>query len=153
MSTTDFAAMVQELHRGTWDEVVGLVIESATRDAVEARLELRPEHRQPMGLVHGGVLASIVETLASVGAATDTMTKDKHIVGLENHTSFVRAAREGTLRARATPVTRGRRSQLWEVMIRDEEGATVATGRVRLLVLDPGAQVAGETLSLDRPER
>lgn len=151
--TTDFAEMIQELHRGTWDEAVGLVIETATRDGVEARLEIRPEHRQPMGLVHGGVLASVVESLASVGAATDTMAREKRIVGLENHTSFVRAAREGTLRASATPVTRGRRSQLWEVIIRDAGGATVATGRVRLLVLDRDAQVAGDVLALDLPER
>jgi uncharacterized protein (TIGR00369 family) len=137
VSTTDVAEKVQELHRGTWDEVVGLVIESATRDAVRARLELRPEHRQPMGLVHGGVLASIVETLASVGAAVDAMAREKkHVAGLENHTSFVRAARGGTLHATATPVTRGRRTQLWEVVIRDDEGATVATGRVRLLVVE-----------------
>lgn len=153
MSTIDIAATVQEMHRGTWDEVVGLVIESATRDGVRARLELRPDHRQPLGLVHGGVLASVVETLASVGAAADAMPKNKRVVGLENHTSFVRAARDGTLDATATPVTRGRRTQLWEVTIRDETQKTVATGRVRLLVLDAEAEVAGAPLSLEGSER
>jgi len=148
VSTTDVAEMIQELHRGTWDEAVGLVVTSATRDRVEARLDIRPSHLQPLGLVHGGVLASIVETLASVGAATDAMVKRQHVVGIENHTSFVRAAREGTLVATGTPVTRGRRSQLWDVVIADTEGATIATGRVRLLVLDAGAEVAGEPVKL-----
>lgn len=150
MSTPDAAEMINRLHVGTWDETVGIVLVSATRDSVRARLEVRPNHRQPLGLVHGGVLASIVETLASVGAGVGAMAEGKHVVGLENHTSFVRAVREGTLEATATPITRGRRSHLWEVTIRTEDGALVATGRVRLLILDPDTQVAGTELTLTR---
>lgn len=150
MSTSDVAEWINELHVGTWDEKVGLVMVSATRDAVRARLEVRPSHHQPLGLVHGGVLASIVETMASVGAGIDARANGKHVVGLENHTSFVRAVREGTLEATATPITRGRRSHVWEVAIRGEDGALVATGRVRLLILDAETEVAGSGLALTR---
>lgn len=142
----DVSRAINTMHQGTWAGELGLVVDSATRDAVTGTVVVRPEHRQPHGIVHGGVYASIVETLASVGAAVDAMGKGKHVVGLENHTSFVRAVREGTLRAAATPITRGRRSQLWEVVVRNEEQAVVATGRVRLLVLDPETQVAGTAL-------
>ena len=140
------ANVINEMHRGTWAEQLGLVIVSATRDAVKATVTLRPEHRQPHGIVHGGVHASIVETVASVGAALDAAAKSKNVVGLENTTSFVRAVRDGTLDVTGTPITRGRRSQLWEVTSRTSDGAVVATGRVRLLVLDPEAEVAGDTL-------
>ncbi len=146
----DHAEAINQLHVGTWDEVLGLELLSATRDEVRARVELRPSHRQPLGLVHGGVLTSIVETLASVGAGVSAMAEGKHVVGLENHTSFVRAVREGTLEATATPLTRGRRSHVWEVTIRAPEGALVATGRVRLLLLEAGTEVAGTGLSLSR---
>jgi uncharacterized protein (TIGR00369 family) len=134
------------MHEGTFAGEIGLVIDSATRDAVSATLVVRPSHRQPQGVVHGGVYSSVIESLASVGAAIDAMTAGKNVVGLENHTSFVRAVREGTLKALATPITRGRRTQLWEVTIRNEADAVVATGRVRLLVLDPDARVAGAEL-------
>ncbi len=147
MSTPDAASAINTMHQGTWAGELGLVVESATRDAVTGTVVVRPGHRQPHGIVHGGVYAGIVETLASVGAAVDAMGKGKHVVGLENHTSFVRAVREGTLRATATPLTRGRRSQLWEVTIRNEEQAIVATGRVRLLVLEPDAEVAGTAIA------
>ncbi|HEY8432004.1 MAG TPA: PaaI family thioesterase [Sandaracinaceae bacterium] len=150
MSAGDVAEWINELHVGTWDETVGLVMVSATRDAVRARLEVRPAHRQPLGLVHGGVLASIVETMASVGAGIDARASGKYVVGLENHTSFVRAVREGTLEATATPITRGRRSHVWEVAIRSEDGALVATGRVRLLILDAETEVAGAGLAFVR---
>jgi uncharacterized protein (TIGR00369 family) len=65
-------------------------------------------------------------------------------VGVENHTSFIRAVRSGRIRVRATPITRGRRSQMWEATARDDQGQIVATGRVRLLCLDPGTELAGE---------
>jgi uncharacterized protein (TIGR00369 family) len=76
----------------------------------------------------------------------DAMARGQSVVGLENHTSFVRAVRSGTITVTATPVTRGRRVQLWEAVCRDESGKTVATGRVRLLCLDPGSELAGETV-------
>jgi 1,4-dihydroxy-2-naphthoyl-CoA hydrolase len=107
---------------------------------------VRPDHHQPHGIVHGGVHASIVESLASIGAALDAAEHGKSVVGLENHTSFVRAVREGKLVGKAKPLTRGRRTQLWEATICDSAGALVATGRVRLLVLDPEATIAGAEL-------
>jgi len=143
VTTPDAAAAINEMHRGTWAEKVGLRMVTASRDEVKAEVELRDEHRQPHGIVHGGVYASVIESVASIGAALDAMSKGKTVVGLDNHTSFVRAVRGGTLHATGTPVTRGRRSQLWDVVLRDDAGATVATGRVRLLVLDPDAEVAG----------
>ncbi|MBX3263028.1 MAG: PaaI family thioesterase [Labilithrix sp.] len=138
------------MHQGTWAGELGLVVASATRDEVTATLEVRPTHRQPQGIVHGGVYAGVIETLASIGAALDAMGNGKNVVGLENHTSFVRAVRAGTLHAVATPITRGRRTQLWDVVVRNDERAVVATGRVRLLVLEADAEVAGTALAVER---
>lgn len=140
------AEAINQVHVGTFAEALGLVIVSASRDEVRARVTLAPGHRQPHGIVHGGVHASVVESVASIGAALDAMAKGKTVVGLENSTSFVRAVREGTLDAVGTPITRGGRTQLWEVTIRTADGAIVATGRVRLLVLDPDATVGGAAL-------
>lgn len=148
MDPANAADALNRLHVGTWAGEVGVHVLSATRDEVTATIAIQPKHHQPYGIVHGGVYSSVIESLASIGAGLDAMTKGKRIVGLENTTSFVRAAREGTLHAVATPITRGRQSQLWEVTIRNEERAVVATGRVRLMLLEPEAEVAGGTLTL-----
>jgi uncharacterized protein (TIGR00369 family) len=137
------ADAINAMHAGTWAGALGLKILSATRDEVVGELEVRSSHLQPHGIVHGGVYASVIESLASIGAAVDATRYDRTVVGLENHTSFVRAVREGVLRATARPLTRGRRSQAWEVTLVDGAGALIATGRVRLLVLEPDATVAG----------
>ncbi|MEQ9324060.1 MAG: PaaI family thioesterase, partial [Polyangiaceae bacterium] len=69
-------------------------------------------------------------------------------VGLENATTFLKAVRDGTLTGRATPLTRGRRTQVWEVRVTDDDDRLVAQGRVRMLCLEGGAEVAGETVAV-----
>ena len=130
-----------------WTRATGLRFVSASADHVTGELVVGPQHLQPYGLVHGGVYAGMVETLASVGAALDVRPRGKLAVGLENHTSFLRACRGGTLTGRATPLARGSRTQVWEVRITDDGDRVVATGRVRLMVLDPEDTVADRPLS------
>ena len=130
------AEEINQRHRGTFAGALGLRVLRASRDEVVAEVAVEPRLLQPYGIVHGGVHTSIVETLASIGGALDAKTHGKTVVGLENQTSFIRAVRGGTLRATARPLTRGRRSQVWEVSIQEEEGALVATGRVRLLLIE-----------------
>jgi 1,4-dihydroxy-2-naphthoyl-CoA hydrolase len=139
------AAMLNA-HLGGFERALGLVFTRAAPDELAAEVPVTPALLQPYGIVHGGVYASIVETLASAGAAIHAMAEGKTSVGLENTTSFVRAVRAGKLVAVATPVHRGRTSQVWEVRISDESGKLAATGRVRTMSLDPGAAVAGEVV-------
>ena len=143
----DYAAMINDLPDG-WARANGLRFLTATPDRLTAEMVVGPHHRQPYGLVHGGVYAGIVEALASIGAAINVMPHGKSAVGLDNHTCFVRACRGGTLHAAATPVTRGSRTHVWDVTIADDTGRLLATGRVRLLVLDAASEVAGGTLEV-----
>ena len=91
-------------------------------------------HLQPLGLVHGGAYAALVETLASVGADTWAVEQGmKASVGVSNTTNFLRSTRDGTLIGTAVPIHRGRSQQLWEVTVRSEgDAAPVAQGQVRL---------------------
>ena len=140
----DFAAIIEAASGEGWARTMGLKLVRATREEVVAEMVIQTCHLQAYGIVHGGVYAGIIESLASIGAAIHAMSEGKSVVGLENHTSFLRATREGTLHAVATPLSRGRRSPVWECAIRDDRQRLVATGRVRLLVLEPGAEIAGK---------
>jgi 1,4-dihydroxy-2-naphthoyl-CoA hydrolase len=144
----DFSEQMNAV-RGGWPETMGITITKATADQVEAQLTVGPQHLQPYGVVHGGVYCGLIETLASVGAALFALPRGQSVVGLENSTSFVRAVREGAnLHAISKPITRGRTTQVWEATIFDEEDRVVATGRVRLLCLDPDRPLAGERVTV-----
>lgn len=135
---------------GGWSAAMGLHFLRATADEVQAELEIGPNHLQAYGIVHGGVHSGVIETVASVGAALAALPRGQSVVGLENHTSFLLAVREGKLRTSARPLMRGRRTQVWEASTTDHAGRTVATGRVRFIALDAGASLAGETVTVTR---
>jgi uncharacterized protein (TIGR00369 family) len=129
-----------------WNGVVGLRFLQVSGDEVAAELLIGEQHLQPYGVVHGGVYCSMIETVCSVGAGFHGMSSGLGVVGIENHTSFLHAVRSGKVRAVARPLTRGRRSQLWEASVFDARDRILATGRVRLLCIESGSMLAGETL-------
>jgi 1,4-dihydroxy-2-naphthoyl-CoA hydrolase len=124
-----------------FDKELGLVFTEINPDRTQARLEVQPKLLQPMGIVHGGVYCSMVESLASVAAYTWLQANGGgSVVGVNNNTDFLRAISSGTVYGAATPVHRGRRQQLWLVTITNSEDRLVARGQVRLqnLEAEPG---------------
>ena len=119
---------------GAFVRHLGVEFGEVGADRVTATWTAGPHLHQPYGIVHGGVHCSVIETLASVGAAV-WMTEqhpDGKVVGVNNNTDFYRAVREGTLTSTATPLHRGRSQQVWVVETVDEDGRLAARGQVRL---------------------
>lgn len=114
-----------------FESLLGLRFDEVGPDGVTVSMDVRPELLQPYGIVHGGVWCSLVETAASVAGANWYGERGR-VVGVANHTDFLRAIGEGTVTAVASPVHRGRLQQLWLVEIRDASGRMVARGEVRL---------------------
>lgn len=113
------------------DGLIGFELVSVSKDEVVGRLSVTPKVHQPYGLVHGGAYCTVVETAASVGGAAWFGDRGQ-VVGVSNHTNFLRGVREGVLDVVATPVHRGGTGQLWTVSITDEQGRLCAKGDVRL---------------------
>ena len=143
----DFTALINGMVRG-WDKAMGLVFTSVSPDEVVAEVDVAEHHLQPYGIVHGGVHCGLVEAACSTGAAVYSMQHGQTVVGLENSTSFLRAARAGKLRVRAVPLQRGRRAHVWEAVVSDAAGNALASGRVRLICLEPDAALAGKKVEV-----
>ena len=121
---------------GGWNTHMGLRFTKLSDSECVGELAITERHLQPYGIVHGGVHTGIIEAACSTGAAVVALARGQAVVGVENSTSFITAVRSGTLRVVATPVTRGRRTQVWQATVTNDEGKTCATGRVRVLCLD-----------------
>ena len=106
MSNHDFTLAVNQ-HITGFDRLLGLEFTEASATRVCAKLKISQCHTQIHGVVHGGVYTSIVETLGSIGAALSARGFGRTIVGLDNHTSFLKATRDGTLNAISEPITAG----------------------------------------------
>lgn len=135
-------------HPGGFVKALGLRFTRVDEEEAVCELPVGPHLEQPYGIVHGGVYSAMVETLASVGAGVWALRRGRTVVGLENSTSFIRAVRSGVLRGVARPIHRGRNTHVWDIVITDDEGRIAATGRVRMMCLEPGASIAGEAVEL-----
>jgi uncharacterized protein (TIGR00369 family) len=132
------------------DEFLGIRVVRCGPDEVVLEYDIDARHTQPYGIVHGGMHCTVVESACSMGAAMAAAPRGQSVVGVENSTSFIHAVRAGRVTVTARPLTRGRRSQLWQADARTDDGRLVASGRVRLLALDAGTSLAGETVSVKR---
>jgi 1,4-dihydroxy-2-naphthoyl-CoA hydrolase len=119
---------------GGFDALYGLELLERHDDLVVGQVAVRDELRQPFGLLHGGVLASIAETLASLGTAVVVMPEGNGAMGLSNSTSFLRPITDGTIHARAVRRHRGRTTWIWDVEFTDGAGRLCALTRMTIAV-------------------
>jgi 1,4-dihydroxy-2-naphthoyl-CoA hydrolase len=129
---------VQLPHTATegFDGLYGLVLDSVDLEAgeVRAHVDVQDHHKQPAGLVHGGVLASIAESVASMGTWWAVHADGKSAQGLSNQTSFLRPVLGGRINARAQVRHRGRTTWVWEVEITDDEDRLCSLVRMTIAV-------------------
>jgi 1,4-dihydroxy-2-naphthoyl-CoA hydrolase len=105
---------------------LGIVITDAGPDRIIAELPVREELCIEIGTVHGGVIMAFADTLGAMGAIAN-LPEGKWTTTLESKTYFISPAPLGTrLIGEATPLHRGRRTQIWETRIGNEAGKLVA---------------------------
>jgi uncharacterized protein (TIGR00369 family) len=119
-----------------FDGLYGLVIDTADLEAgeVRAHVDVDDRHKQPAGLVHGGLFASIAESIASTGTWYAVQRDGKSAQGLSNQTSFLRPILGGTVHAVARARHRGRTTWVWEVEITDDQERLCALVRMTIAI-------------------
>jgi 1,4-dihydroxy-2-naphthoyl-CoA hydrolase len=129
--TQDYARLIEA---SPFDRHYGLEIVDASDELVRGRVRVLDELKQPTGVVHGGVYASIAEALASLGTNVGVNADGNVGLGMSNHSSFLRPVSDGVVRAEARRRHRGRTTWVWDVDLTDDEGRLCATSRVTIAV-------------------
>jgi uncharacterized protein (TIGR00369 family) len=135
---------IEELNLDKPDSIIGamgLVFDEVGATEVRAHLDADERHHTPWGIVHGGIYATIIESVASIGGSYAVRDLGQFAVGVNNQTDFLRQHRVGRLSVHAQAIHQGRAMQLWLVDITNEAGKTVARGQLRLF--NQGAERAG----------
>jgi uncharacterized protein (TIGR00369 family) len=118
----------------TFDGLYGLQMVHVGDGLVRAEVPVRDALKQSFGLVHGGVYASIAESIASIATYRGVIGDGNMAMGLSNQTSFMRPITEGTIHAEARVRHRGRTTWLWDVDITDDAGRLCAVSRMTIAV-------------------
>ena len=126
--------MREDVLPSPFDNHYGLVIDEATDEVVRAHVPVVEHVLQPVGLVHGGVHASIAEALASVGTNVGVVPDGNIGLGMSNNSTLLRSISEGTIHAAARRIHRGRTTWVWDVELTDDDGRLCAVSRVTIAV-------------------
>jgi 1,4-dihydroxy-2-naphthoyl-CoA hydrolase len=126
-------AQINEILLG-FDRLYGLEFVECSDSEVRARVVVRDEHKQPAGLVHGGMYASIAESIASIATGLTVLGEGNVAMGMSNNTSFLRPITAGTVHAHAKRLHRGRTTWIWDVTFSDDSGRTCALTRMTIAV-------------------
>ena len=110
------------------DNYLGHEMIEIKENFVKSKLDVKDHHKQPMGLVHGGIYSTLAETISSYGA---NFLDGGTYVGVNNNTDFLSSVKDGEIVCIAEPIRIGRSYQLWECKMYNEE-KLCAVSKVRL---------------------
>jgi 1,4-dihydroxy-2-naphthoyl-CoA hydrolase len=127
---------LNNMNNGTLAEQLGIEFIEVGPDFISAKMPVDHRTRQPLGLLHGGASVALAETLGSVAAYGTLDMSKQHCVGLEINANHIKSAREGYVTGKAFPIHIGRKTQLWQIDIRNEALELVCISRITLMILD-----------------
>jgi 1,4-dihydroxy-2-naphthoyl-CoA hydrolase len=129
--------LVNGMNRNTMMETLGIQCVEIGDDYVISTMPVDHRTHQPMGLLHGGASAALIESMGSMGSVLLIDTDKYAPVGLEINANHVGAVKSGSVRAKATVVHAGKRTHVWSVDIRDEATEKlVCTGRLTVMIIE-----------------
>jgi uncharacterized protein (TIGR00369 family) len=124
---------IDELNRickGTLIDLLHMKFTGYTGHSVEALMEIRPDLYQPAGVVHGGALISLAETVGSAGSFLLVDQEKFDVFGSSVNSQHISPAREGVLHARAELIVKSEFKHVWDVQITDDKDKLISISRV-----------------------
>ena len=124
-------AQVKPTH---FDELIGTEWLSDDPDDARVRLQIRDELRQPFGLMHGGVMSSLIESICSKATVAAVYDEGMVAMGQSINVSFMRPVTEGAVEVRAQARHRGRTTWLWQAEVVNDEDKPCALAQMSIAI-------------------
>jgi len=129
-------ATLTKMSTNTMVAHVGIEYTRIGEDFIEARMPVDHRTHQPLGLLHGGASVVLAETLGSIAATCCVDTTKQYCVGLEINANHIKSVREGFVTGITKPIHIGKKTQIWEIRITNEQQELVCISRITLAVID-----------------
>ena len=127
---------MNDFQKNTIIEVLGIEITDFGPEYFCGKMPVDHRTVQPYGLLHGGASAVLAESLGSIAGGMQVNRDTQSVVGVEINCNHLRSARDGWVYGKATPVKIGRKIQVWNIEIKNDDGKMVAVSRLTLAVID-----------------
>tara|TARA_B100001996_G_scaffold382094_1_gene373030 strand:+ start:1979 stop:2398 length:420 start_codon:yes stop_codon:yes gene_type:complete len=126
---------IQLRSMNTLVENLGIEITDLEDCVVYGKMPVDKRTLQPFGLLHGGASVALAETLGSVGGGIQINHETHNVVGLEINTSHLRSVSEGWVYGKANAIRLGKKIQVWEISIKNQQEKIISISRLTLAVI------------------
>ena len=129
--------LINSMNKNTLMEQLCIECIELGDDYVISRMPVDKRTHQPMGLLHGGASAALIESIGSMGSTLLLDISKQHPVGIEVNANHIGGIRTGHVIAKGKIVHAGKKTHLWQVDI-TEEGTNklVCSGRLTVMIID-----------------
>ena len=135
MENKDKTRKINEFNAKTMVGHIGIEIMEAGKDYVSGRMPVDKRTTQPYGLLHGGASVAFAESLGSLAGSFHIDWEKQAVVGIEINANHLKSVRSGWVYGTATPVKIGKRIQVWNINITNEDKEDVCISRLTLAVV------------------
>ncbi len=122
--------------KNTMMDSLGIIITDFGDDYICGKMPVDERTIQPFGLLHGGASAALAETLGSIAGGMKVDHEGKTVVGIEINCNHLRSVRSGWVNGIAKPIKLGKKIQVWNIEIKNDNDDLVAVSRLTLAVID-----------------
>lgn len=127
---------IQGLLKNNMAESLGIEITEITSDSVKGKMPVDHRTKQSMNILHGGASAALAETLGSIASNLIVDTAKYACVGLDINANHLRPVSGGFVFAEAKPIHIGKKTQVWSIEIKNDQGKMVCISRLTMAVID-----------------
>ena len=138
MKTKDKIRKINEFNANTMVGHIGIEILEVGEIFVSGRMPVDERTTQPYGLLHGGASVAFAESLGSLAGSFQVDLEKVAVVGIEINANHLKSVRSGWVYGTATPVKIGKRIQVWNINITNEDKEDVCVSRLTLAVVKSG---------------
>lgn len=117
-------------------EHLGIEVIEIGERSLTAKMAVDERTKQPLGLLHGGASLALAETVGSIASAVIANPNGQYSVGLEINANHLRAVKSGHVYATAVPFHIGRKTHVWNIEIKNDEGKLVCISRFTVAIVD-----------------
>ena len=121
--------------QNTMTSTIGIEITDIGDDFICGKMPVDERTTQPFGLLHGGASAALAETLGSIGGGIKVYSNNETVVGIEINANHLKSVRDGWVYGNATPIRIGKKIQVWNIEITNEDDDLICVSRLTLAVI------------------
>jgi len=136
MDKENLLKKINDINKNTLMETLGMEFIDIGEDFLVAKMEVTPKVHQPDGVLHGGATVALAESVGSAASYMSVNRETQMVRGIVISANHVKGISKGFVFAKATPIHKGRTTQLWEIRVTDTNNKLISHCKLSTMILN-----------------